>query len=333
MEDSNKPSQEEQSSNKPNRKKKVVDRRGPSNTALFMACLFVASFLWLMVRLSGVYSGTVTAHLRYINMPDNKVMVKGLDTKLKLYVETTGFKLLLAKFGFSRTVLDIDYDDYRYTSYVLTEDLKKKFADNLPNEIKLKDIKPDTLFLYFDERVTKTVPIRLLWDIAFQKQYGMKDSIIISPDSVKLTGPKSLLDTIHSWPTKKLKMKDVKSDMDGQIDLAKGPEVIDLNAKKVNYHAAIEEYTEQTVEVEVRLTNLPNNMDITTYPKKVAVTFQVPLSSYQTVSDDAFEVVANFTNVDLSAQQKVYVELNKAPANVKNVSLSPTAVEYIIYDK
>jgi YbbR domain-containing protein len=270
--------------------------------------------------------------VRYVNIPEHKILVKELDNRLKLNVETSGFKLILSRLGFQRFFLDVDYKDYRNNRYVLTEDLRRKFSDNLPPDIKLRSISPDTLFLFFDEKGTKKIPVHLVSQLEFEKQYGLKDSIIISPDSVEITGPRMIIDTIRSWPTIPLKIRGLKTSRDANIDLAPASGSLTISPKNVHYKVEVEEYTEQSIEVEVKRLNVPQDVEITTYPKKITVTFQVPLSSYQTVGEDAFEAVADFSQIDIKTQQKIFVELTKMPGFVKNVTITPRSVEYIIYN-
>ena len=133
--------------------KKDRDNHSTNNTIILMACMAIAFFLWLFVKLSNNYPGQLTAHIIYSNLPEGKVLVKPLDKQVKLRVETTGVKLLLAQWGIEPVYLNIDFQELHNSRFVLTEDLKRKFAEVLPVEMRLYSISPDTLLIEVDNNV------------------------------------------------------------------------------------------------------------------------------------------------------------------------------------
>ena len=311
---------------------KTPKSRVPNNTGVFFVCLGIAFVLWLVVRLSSVYVGTIPAFIRYTNMPENKVSVQPLEKKVKLRVETPGYKLLLTQMGFNKIYLDIDLQETRHKQFLLTDDLRKRVAENLPLDVRLFSISPDTLYLNFDEKYSRRIPVRLVKKLEFEKQFDQKELIQLSPDSVEVSGPKILIDSIKSWPTVELKQKRVKDNLRGTIDLVKpARNGISISPETVKYNIVVEEFTEQSIEVEVRKMNVPAGMQITTYPKKVKVTFQVPLNNYEAINETSFEVVADFGKIEIGKQKEVYLELTQTPAYVKGVTISPISTEYIIY--
>lgn len=311
---------------------KPRDTRELSNTAILIICMGIAFLLWLLIKLSNTYSGQVTAYVHYSNLPENKVLVKPLEKKVKLRVETTGFKLLLSNVGFQPVNIDIDFQELHNTHFILTEDVKKRISENLPPDIKLHSISPDTLYLYFDEKATKKVPVRLDADLEFEKQFGLKKSVQLSPETILVAGPRVLLDSIHEWKTAVLKRKQIKGDLRGTIGLATpGKEGLSVTPDKVHYNLNVEEFTEHSLEVPVTRINVPAGISITTYPKNIKVTFQVALSNFEAVNAAGFELVADFSKIDLHNQKQVYLQLVKYPPYLKNVTFSPQSVEYIIY--
>src|SRR5690606_21128700 len=71
---------------------------------------------------------------------------------------------------------------------------------------KVINVKPDTLYFDFTSRAIKRVPVNVLYDIKFRKQYGMADSLHANPAYVTITGPKEEVDRINHWNTDTLRL-------------------------------------------------------------------------------------------------------------------------------
>ncbi len=300
-------------------------------SAVFLFCLLLAVALLLLNKLSRKYIGDVKAHVSYVNYPEGKVPASPLPDELKLYVETTGYKLMWAKF-LKDTKVQVDLSNVVRTNYALTADFSPDISRQLSSGFRLIEIIPDTLYLQFEKSLTKKIPVVPDILISFKKQFDFKEPVLVSPDSVIVNGPENIVAPIKNWFTERLTFENLDKSLQDEIALIKPSHpTITVTPMKARYTIAVEEYTEKTLEAEIQKINMPQAKEINIYPKKVKVVCRVGLSNYESVKSENFIVVVDFATVDLMKSKYIEVEMKEQPSCVKNLDYSPKSVEYILY--
>ncbi len=301
------------------------------NSAVFAVCLLLAVFLLLINKFTRRFISDVNGQIAYTNLPEGKVSVGPLPTELKLYVETTGMKLLWLKMSKPLKV-NIDLAQVVRSNFVLSEDLRPAVAGQLPGDYKLIEIFPDTMFFQFDKSKTKMVRVVPNILISFKRQFDFTEPMLIKPDSVMITGPEHVVDTIEGWRTEKVVFETLDRSVQDELQLVRPPiEAIKLKPEKVRYTIAVEEYTEKALEIEISLVNVPKGKEISIYPKKIDAVFKIGLSNYEKVDASSFIAQADFTGVELGKSKYVIVNVTKYPSYIRSLDYSPKSVEYIVY--
>lgn len=302
------------------------------NTAILMICMGIAFFLWLIVQMSDTYVGQVPIDISYTNLPTDSVAVIPLPQKGKAQVRATGFRLFFAQMSIRKPVIEIDHQGHADERVIRSQSLLQSMANNMPQGFTLLSLQPDTILLAFEPLSRKKVPVQLVDDVSIAKQYGAKDDIVLMPDSVEIAGPSMLIDSIDVWYTDTLQLKDVKNSITDTLTLSE-PEYgsIEITPEQVNYTLEIEPYTEATVKVPVTLLNVPNGIEVTTYPKEVEVRFMVGLSDHDKALNSIFEIVADLQGINLTGDELLTLKLTQQPAFIKSPTLFPATAEYIIY--
>lgn len=297
-----------------------------------MFCLLLAFVLLLLNKLSqDDYKGEVAARVTYVNYPQGKIPVAPLPDELKLKVETTGFKLLWAR-TVKKPKVQIDLSRLSGVNRTATNIFKPQISSQLSGGYLLESIIPDTLYFQFENSLTKKVPVLGNIQISFKRQFDFKEATLIKPDSVTITGPEKLVDSIKGWYTEKLTFENLDVSMQNEVALMQpGQPTVRVSPEKVNYVITVEEYTEKILEVDIQKVNMPEAKEVNIYPRKVKVACRVGLSNYEQVNAESFIVVADFSSVDFKKSKYAKVELKQAPSFVKNLDYSPKSVEYIIY--
>lgn len=303
------------------------------NTAILLLCMGIAFFLWLLIKLSDNYSWRVPVSLVYTNLPDDRVPVRDLPTKSEVLVNTTGFKLLLARFRIVNITLPIAYRENRAQPYLLARNLQTDLASEMPPGYELLSFSPDTVFLQFDVKKTKKVPVRLNGQIEYAKQFEGEQSPVFSPDSVAISGPKSIMDTLRHWYTEPKDFEGLKETKTGKLKLAE-PEYssVTLEIDEVGYEIEVESFTQITREIEIELLNVPKNKQVTAYPKKIKVYIHVGLSRLDAARNANITATANFEKVNLKKDRFVEVRLSGYPDYIKISNYEPRNVEFIVYN-
>ncbi len=110
------------------------------------------------------------------------------------------------------------------------------------------------------------------------------------PDTVVITGPRRILDTLGSVRTKTVKMRGVRETITRSISLVV-PDKCTLSAKKVQITIPVEQFTEAEVKVPVRLINCPDSIYLRIFPDVVTVRALVAVGDYKKFEQVPFEVI------------------------------------------
>ncbi|CAN5274269.1 YbbR-like domain-containing protein [soil metagenome] len=303
------------------------------NTAILLLCMGIAFFLWLLIKLSDNYTWHVPVTLVYSNLPDNRVPVRDLPTKSEVMVHTTGLKLILARFRIINITLPIPYKENKAHPYVLGRNLQNELASEMPPGYQLLGFSPDTIFLQFDKKVTKKVPVKLNGKVTYAKQYEGRPAPIFSPDSVMVSGPQSVIDTLRYWPTTAMDFENIKDDKSGKVKLQK-PNYgsVSLDETAVGYQIDVESFTQITREITIEVINVPKGKKITAYPKKVKVYIHVGLSNLDAAKSVNISATVDFKDVNIKKDRFVEVKLSGYPEYMNINNFEPHNVEFIVYN-
>ncbi len=309
---------------------------------IFCFCFFISFIFWALIKLSENYITTITYPVNYTNFPDDKINANDLPNKLKLKVSAKGFDIVKYKFSstFIPIKLDISELEFQYKdkdstlNYILTNNLLQILNNQLSEKkiiqnIDVIDISPDTIFFEFTPVDEKKIPVGLNADITFLKQYMLKDKISITPDSVTITGPKNMIDTMFYAETEFLSLKDLKQTYSSDVKLVLIKKVI-YSSEKVKVDVPVEEYTEKKITVPILVINVPDSLKMKIFPNELNINYLIGFSSYNKVDEGNFEVYVDYFDIEKSFTQKIKVKIKNSPTQIKSFDYSPASVEYII---
>lgn len=181
------------------------------------------------------------------------------------------------------------------------------------------------------DRISKRVPVKLISDFTFDKQFEISSDIEITPSHVEIYGPRQLLDEINEVETEELKIKNLHESTEKAIKLNQfSDKNLSLNATEVLVRIPVEKFTEGTLEVPIEAKNVKKGFNVKFIPDKIRVKYLVALSRYNDPGVEMFRAVVDFSKVESEASSKVKVDLVKEPAFVRSVSYTPQRVDYIL---
>lgn len=286
----------------------------------------------LLTKLTKDYTKTIAFDIRPINAVENYVILKDTTHKFDITLRTYGFKFLRYYLANPNVTVDLEDLDKIDKKYIWTNSkgiahINSQFSEN----VKILAVNPDSIIFNYDLNDLKKVPVNLNTEIAFIPGYDISGNYRISPDSIKILGPKVLLDSINSIQTELLSLKDINSNIDEQLTivLPDSSQNIVYSHKEINVKGIIEKFTEGTIEVPVDVINVPNDIIINYFPKTINVLYYTSLSNFKKVKKSDFIIECNFNDLE---PESTYLEPNliKYPENIKNIKLSQKHIEFII---
>lgn len=299
--------------------------------SVFFTCLGLAIVAWLFTTLSSPLPFAVSEVLVYKNSPQKRAFHPLQADSVKATIQGTGWQMLFSKMKPENKPVTVDLTSLDTRNYVvLSSQLKLINAKRDPNQ-QITAIDPDTLYFDFTNRLTKKVPVKTLLGIDYQKQFAISGNVSVKPAYVTISGPADRLQKISEWKTDSIKAVDVNETINTRVNLQAVSEGnLTIYPKSVQVVIPVDEFTEKTLDIPVKLINNHNYDNVKVFPQKVKVTFTTSLNRYKDMSDDLFEATADLDLWRDHGYSTLPVQLTRFPPFCKIVKVSPANIDFII---
>lgn len=306
----------------------VTERR---RVSAFFTCLVLAVFAWIIVTLSNSYNYTVRLVINFKNAPQKRAFHSLQPDTVSATVKGTGWQMLMSKMKPESKLVKVDLSTLENENYVVLSTQLPAINDSRDASSKITTLSPDTLYFDFSNRSIKRVPVQLLMSLKYQRQFAQSDNAVIKPAYVSVSGPSNVIDKITVWKTDSLTLKDVDETINSHLNLAPPKEGnISIYPKSVEVTVPVNEFTEKTIDVPVKLVNNNSYFNVKTFPLKVKVTFTTSLNKYAAIDEDLFEAQADLDMWKLHGYTVLPVALTKLPQFCKVVKIEPKNIDFII---
>lgn len=297
---------------------------------IFAISIVVSFIAWCVFALSNSYSYRVSTTVQYINGPENKAFHPLQSDTVSLQVEGKGWQILFSKLRLHPQYIKVDLSGLKNRNWVMFSTQLGFINRQFPGVQRIIKVSPDTLYFDFSKQAVKKVPVHLVSDLTFKKQYNIIDSIELKPAYVTVTGPLEDLANIEQWDTDPLVRKDVEANIIARLPLTKKIQG-NLNVYPANIEAKIPigETTEKIIDVPIRIENARRGMSTTLLPSKVTLTVSVPLKYFAEITRESFTAVVNLDNSNPKAAS-LPVILTKSPKFCTVLKIEPQNVYYIL---
>lgn len=306
---------------------------------VFLICLAISFFSWLLISLSDDYNTTITFPTNYTAAPEDKVLLSKLPATIDLNLNGNGFTLLSHLWSTDRKEITVDLTNYRTYSkrpnsgYLVSRTLVSDITRNFDSRTRILGISPDTLYLEFSDKITRKLKVQLAHKLAFKQQFMMDGPPKIEPDVVVVSGPKNIMDSLKMVNTELLELQDLEKSFSQTLGFSKkyDPRLFTFVPEQALVTVNVDEFTEGETVVPLSISNLPAGYQAKTFPDSVGVRYKVALGKFNSVTPDMFhaQVVLPDTS-KFKSQTKLKVELFDQPEFVDVVRLTPERVEYLI---
>jgi YbbR domain-containing protein len=297
----------------------------------FITCLVLASAAWMLSSLTKNYSYKVKRLLVYNNVPQRRAFRALQSDTVDVVVEGSGWEMLFSKFRPIDKRVNIDLHSLESKSFIALNGQLEQINRRKDPEQKIISFDPDTLYFDFTNRMTKKVPVKLLSQVNYRPQFANSGSVVIKPSYVTLSGPSNVIDKITSWNTDSLKLENIDETINARVNLQTVHEAnLSIYPKTVQVQVPVDEYTEKTLEIPVKLTGNVHYYEVKIFPQKVKVTFTTSLSKYPELDEDFFEANADLNLWSDRNYSVLPIVLSRIPPFCKIVKIEPQNVDFIV---
>lgn len=302
-----------------------------TNFNAFLFFLFFAIFIWIIVQFSKEYNEIVEIPVEYVNIPPDILIVGENPDAVKLRMEETGFEI--AYKSLLPPTLEIDLSQARKEDgrfeYVIDEN-REEVQAQLDINFERSSFLEEVISINYQQKKEKTIPVVSQVDLDFAVGYSAAGEFSLKTDSITVTGPDNILDTLNQLRTFPLTRRNIKEDLSGSIaiDTTHLSNVI-VYQDAVEYFLDVEKFTEGNLRVPVELVNVPEGMNVVIFPRETLLFFKVSLQEYNEISATDFRVVCDFSKRE-EGQDFLVPEVREQPEEVENVRLNEKRISFII---
>ena len=297
----------------------------------FFTCLGLAITAWVIVSLSNTYNYTVKQVITFKNAPQRRAFHSLQSDTVTTMVKGTGWQMLFSHMQPENRAVKVDLRSLDKDNFVVLSAQLAAINDAKSINNKIVSFEPDTLYFDFTNRATKRIPVKLSAALSYQQQFEQSDNITIKPAYVTVSGPANSIQKIQDWHTDSVKLRNLSETVKTRVNLAASKEGnISIYPKAVEVTIPVNEFTEKTIEVPVKLINNYQYYNVKIFPQKVKVTVITSLNKYPGMDDDLFEANADLELWRKSHYSALPVVLSKLPDFCRVVKIEPKNVDFII---
>ena len=306
-----------------------------SDNFIFLLCIIIAAFFWLLIKLANVYDVSYEVSVSYKNIPVEKRLTHIADTSFILGFNARGYDIL--KLNVTEDVEKQTFDLEKFQIKNLRDDqyyINTGFiVQELSNYLNINEsdvfISKITLEFVLSDLHVKEVAVKSKLEIEFKDQFDLYEDKIVTPSTVSVFGPKSVLDTLEVIHTENVKMSMVSQDKSFDVKLSNPlPDLLNLEPDRVNIQLRVERFTESFVETEIDVSALSEA--IRTFPSTVLVHFKVAQKDFSNIQLSQFKVIPDTNQININNAKRLHLILDKKPDFISDEWLAPADVEFLI---
>lgn len=297
------------------------------NWVVKAACILTAVFVYIFYTLSNQDSRSFTVPLR-IDSSGAMTAAGSYPTRVKVTLKGATEEISSVRETDISAYIDLSYvaKDGTYSLPVLV---------SLPEQALLLDtlevnVSPKEINLRVEEQISKFVPVSPLVNGAPAHGYEIR-SMTLKPDTVEITGPRSLVENCERLQTRPLSVKNAEVSFETSVDTESPGAYLKLKdsgkiSVTVEIAPVVSEMTFQSVSV--AFTSIPEGLDV--YPKNVTANLVLSgnLVDLEKFTPGYATLYVNCSSVTESGEYELPVQVSVSSRfSVKSVSLSTVKIE------
>lgn len=299
----------------------------PQNLSVIIISVIFSIIIWGSISLSSDYFAVIEVPLKLVNIPKGLTSGSVMPDKILIKVKSKGWKLISmnvaspAEFVVPQSVDSglkfINLNNYLSENNWLSEDMQ------------VMDIIPDTISFYIESIGTKKLPIEANLNLNFKTGYGLASEIKFIPDSVMVTGPKSILKKMKSIITERSTYNNLSEKIVERIEVKKlrgFSYSADNLLMSLDVQAIIDKSFE---EIPVKVLNVPPDREVVLIPNLITVSVLGGIEVLGKLSENDFSASIEYGEVVVDSTGTVAPEID-FPDNTQLIYIKPERLRYVI---
>lgn len=298
----------------------------------FWIFLVIAILLWYFTKLGYRYTTEIPLAFEVTNDFSSRLWIDQPRGQVNCRAEGVGSKLLAYKFRLADRLV-IPMSQLTLRPVAGSDELFRVDKNSLigalsaaGKELRIHAILDTALTIRVSPVESRRMAILSRIDVYPARQYMPVGEPRFSPDSVDVRGPRSLLDTLSGIYTRRREIRNAKGDLTGHIELAP-PAGLLLSERQTDYRIDIQPYTQQTLELPVRIENMGSQTRAVILPSRVRVTVNVPLRDYEHIREEQLHAYVDYRHAVSQPSGRSEIRIDSLPLGTEILRIEPQYVE------
>ncbi len=300
------------------------------NLALKIIAFVLALMFWFNVVTDKVYEHEFSVPFKFEDVSTGLILTTPPPRNFRIKLEGTGKQILIfllkkpgLHYDASRFESGVYVVEFSPSDFVLDDDIRVKIADI---------IEPQSLTLKFEKLAQKTVNVMADIEITPALGYAKVGELEVIPDSLLVSGPQRIIRSLKYLSTKSLSFKEVKKDINEDIDLALNDTLfLSPAADFVTISQRIVPLTEKKIgPIGIQTYNSDHFDSAALSPDSIYVIIEGPQGKIDSLDLSLFAASVNFRTIDSGTSTvlpKIVIPPGYRLISTDPASISVTAIQ------
>tara|TARA_R110000823_G_scaffold314119_1_gene442600 strand:- start:54522 stop:55499 length:978 start_codon:yes stop_codon:yes gene_type:complete len=290
-------------------------------------CIIISTTFWFFSALNkSDYVTQINYPIEVVYNDSLYVALSEIPDKLPLEVTGGGWDLMTRSFGFNMEPLIIELENPIRDNYRLSSNLRQDIVPRL-DPVTINYLLEDSLIFNIDERVSIDVELVLdSADIKLSPNQRITSEITLQPNMVRISGPKSLLDTIQRPIRISIGDTEFNKSVDQKFSIRDfGSSLISTDITEVSVKFEVTEFMRKEIELPIHPVNFKGKTG-SIEPKRVVVSYETLVSEIRNVDSLNLVLTADYSNLK-KADGTIPIEITMKPSFILDPKLSQSKVK------
>lgn len=298
------------------------------NWKAVVLCVLTASVFWCFNALNKRYTTTLNFPVQFDYDRERFIAVRPLPSSVKINVTGIGWNLLRRSTGVRVVPLVISLERPAEVRKIVGSSLPAVFSSQLSG-FEVNFILTDTLHLTVERKGSRLLKLEPdITNILFREGYTITSPLTITPDTVRLNGPMSLLSSLPNPLSLKIPQRNIDDDFHELIRITfLNDELIYRNPETVDVSFKVDKLVEISDSVQLAVSNAPRNSWPFIERQKLPFRIAVPERSLNSLRMDSVRAVLDLTGFKRGVK-KIMPQVVGLPAYSRVVSIDSVTIKF-----
>lgn len=304
----------------------------------FLLFVAIAAFFWTVQSSREESVQDFIVQFQITSQPQDMVFTTHVPTTLRVSLSDTNSKLF--NYGYNHRLQTLTVDFERYADAVgdfriSAAELQSLLSEQLMNTTRIVAVSPALIDARFAQTEGRKFIVKTNGSYTPAPDYRMRQ-VSISPDSVIINAPSSVLDTLSfvvavdscHWNLRDTLVQELELEL--PIGVKATPSKVKVTVPVVQY---VEKVFDQIV---LQVTDVPKGRQLVVFPYAVQIRCLVDFADYRAITSEMFTASVSYLDITKNIEPgslsflPIHIEYHGPTDVVTNIVTEPSKAEYVI---